>query len=224
MTSLQMQAAFQREMNQLENVPEFNSTDIFYWLNKGGVERFINDKVLSLEKDQEAVEDLRTIIVDSILTGAAITVGTDIPNSYIVNISSLPSTYRRKLNEEVIISFTDALGVSNSVRQGITECTSDRYSAKIEDPFSEHKLHYKTAKPLRMFAGNTVELVTDGNYSITSYYIKYLKEPATITTSVECDLPKQTHVKIVKLAVDAALENLGNQRYQTHSLETKNVE
>lgn len=230
MTSIQMQAAFQREWDQLENVPEFNSTDILYWLNQG-VQRFITDKFtgfyhrgLSVEQTQDIIEDLYTLVREELLTGAAITVGIDIPNSYIIDLTSLSSNYRRKLAEEVVISFTDALGNSITKRQGITECTSDRYRAKIDDPFSEHKLHYNEAKPLRLFSNNVVELITDGNYSITSYYIKYIKEPAVITNTVSCDLPLHTHLIIVKLAIDAALENLGNPRYQTHSIETKTIE
>jgi hypothetical protein len=33
--------------------------------------------------------------------------------------------------------------------------------------------HYEDAKPLRLMYQNNIELITDGNYEITSYYLRY---------------------------------------------------
>lgn len=200
-------------------LPAFEPEEIDFWLNEA-VESFILKNVEDFEKDQKAIENLRTLIVETTLTPAA---GTAKPTSY---VATLPATYKYRVGEEVTIFYTDALGSAQTARQGVTECTVDRYPIMIENPFSEHKLHYGKAKPLRMFIGNTVELVTDGNYSVTYYYLRYIKEQATISLSgsISCDLPVVTHRKIVKIAVNKMLENIGDERYQTQSAEIRSID
>ncbi len=109
-------------------------------------------------------------------------------------------------------------------RQGITETTADTYTSHIDDPYSEHKLENYSAKPLRLFKGSEVELITDGAYGVYYYYIRYLFQPATVADpGTDCDLPEHTHDEIVKMAADMILENTGNPRYQTHLNETNKV-
>lgn len=230
MTSLQLQIAFQREMDQYENAPKYSTNDILYWLNQS-VNKYIENYTSgsdirgeSLEETTRVANALDPLVVESTIVSPNLAVGTIKPNSYTANLASLSSTYRHRLSEEVTISYTDDLGQSVTKRQGITECTSDRYSAKINDPYSEHRLHYGEAKPLRLFRNSLAELITDGNYSITAYYIRYLKEPSTITYSQTCDLASFIHSFIVKQAVDMALENSASERYKTHLVETKTTE
>ena len=64
-----------------------------------------------------------------------------------------------------------------TTRTGITETTSDRYSSDIDNPFANHVLQYGKAKPLRLFFGSTVELISDGNYYISQYFLRYIKKP-----------------------------------------------
>jgi len=225
-----MKTAFIREMNQYINAPKFNETDIFYWLNEA-VEKFIetrmsgiNQKKESLEETQKRLDDLRSLIVAETINGADLTSSTNKPNAYLADLTSLSATYRHRIGEEVTIQYTDALSVVQTKRQGVTECTNDKYRSKIDDPFSEHNLQYGEAKPLRLFVGDDVELITDGNYSITAYYIMFLKNPAVISNSQDCDLSTHAHREIVKLAVNLALENIGDKRYQTSSVEIQNME
>ena len=110
-------------------------------------------------------------------------------------------------------------------RVGVTECTIDEYRQKIDDPYSEHKLHYGLAKPLRLFNGSTVELISDGNYTIDDYIITYLIGPEVVDISgTDCDLPDHTHIEIVKMTVDMMLENIESPRVQTHAKEVATME
>lgn len=111
-------------------------------------------------------------------------------------------------------------------REGVKEVDVNHYTAWLSNPFSEHILHYEKAKPLRLFLGDTVELITDGNYQVLVYYLRYLKKPAVVSLvgNIDCDLPEHTHDEIVKIAVNMALENIEHPRYQTHSREVSIME
>lgn len=164
-------------------------------------------------------------------------------------------------------------------RTDIVQCTSDTYYKYLTNPYSEHRLHYYDASPLRLFKGNTVELISDGNYYIVAYHLRYLEKPLrvnileqttvlsgsllegmtyvvvgdniTYNTNVitpgntfialpnintftgtgtinliqtSINLPEHTHDEIIKLAVNMALENTENRRYQTQSVEVSKME
>lgn len=110
-------------------------------------------------------------------------------------------------------------------RQGITETTADTYTSHINDPYSEHKLENYKAKPLRLFKGIEVELITDGTYGVIEYFSRFMRQPIEVVhPTVSCDLPVHTHDIIVKMAADAILENTENPRYRTHLNETSKSE
>ncbi len=107
--------------------------------------------------------------------------------------------------------------------QGVTQIDSDTYREHIENPYSEHRLHYGSAKPLRLFRNETgssvVVLITDGNYFITRYYLTYLREPEIVdfSASEDCDLPEHTHDEIIDLAALMLIENIESNRIQTNA-------
>lgn len=115
--------------------------------------------------------------------------------------------------------------LATSLRQGITEATADTYRDDIDNPYSEHVFENNKAKPLRLFNNDIVELITDGNYGVFKYYLRYLNEPATLVyNTTDCDLPDHTHDEVVKLAAKMILENTGNPRYRTYLNEVSGTE
>ena len=105
----------------------------------------------------------------------------DRDNTYKAN---LPSNYWFATREQVKFDYT-CLGsttYSNIIR-GIVKVTDDRYESALQDPYSEHILHYEEAKPLRSFIGENIEFTTDGNYYIREYLLKYIKRPVKIVFS-----------------------------------------
>lgn len=112
--------------------------------------------------------------------------------------------------------------------QGVLSITSDTYRSHIDNPYSEHILHYEEAKPLRLFVEDTVELITDGSYGVMKYYIRYLTAPDEVSSEsgsqIDCNLPEHTHDEIVKIAVSMALENVEQPRYQSHMNEIITME
>lgn len=209
-------------------LPAFEPEEIDYWLNKA-VLYFINTRYSgnnikreSFEQTQKRLDDLRTLITEATITPSVGGVS-DKPNAYIAALPTPATSYLYRVGEEVNINFTESYtGSVINKRQGVTECTSDTYNHLINNPFSEHILYLKEAKPLRLYKGNNVELITDGNYTITAYYLRYLKQPATVSLSgaVSCDLPIHTHSEIIDICVGMLLENIESNRYQSFKNET----
>ena len=113
-------------------------------------------------------------------------------------------------------------------RQGVTQSTADTYRTQIDNPYSEHVLEGDEAKPLRLFRGDLIELITDGNYGVSQYHLRYLRKPAEVDVdgapAVDCDLSEHVHDEVVRLAANMILENIESQRYNTHSYEVRKTE
>ena len=233
MNSTTMHISFKLECDKTYGLesPSFEREEIDYWLNQG-TRSFVktrysglNSKKESFEESQKRIDDLRTLVIEDQRTVTE-TAGTGDykPNSW---TATLPNDYWFALGEEVDIRYNDIRtpNANTNKRQGVTEATVNTYRALIDNPYSEHRLHYEEAKPIRLFLGNTVELITDGDYDILYYYLRYLKKPAEIVYgTVDCDLPEHTHDEIVKTAVRMALENIEQPRYGSFAQEVSVME
>ena len=231
MTRNEMHTALDLELDKTSalDLPVFLDTEKDYWLNSA-IKKFVktrysglNLKKESFEETQKRTDDLRTLLRHADLTLTA--VGANYPNGYVGDMTSAVtpdlSDYWITIAEEASITVTES---SVTSRVGITQCSQDSYRQHIDDPFSEHILHYKTAKPLRLFYNNSVELISDGNYSIGTYYLTYIKEPNEVSSTIDCDLPEHTHDEIIKIATNMLLENIESPRMQTQAIEVATME
>jgi hypothetical protein len=185
----QMHVAVKAGLDKTEGLSyaAFETEELDFWLNEA-IDRFVktrysgtNVKGESFEQSQKRTDDLRTLVVEARIVPAAGAGVTDKPYSYTVGISNFPTDYLLFLNDEVSIVFNhEVTGVSTTLRTYPVACTSDTYSSKVNDIHSEHRLHLSTARPLRMFTAKGVELITDNNYTIPFYYMKYLRKPARV--------------------------------------------
>lgn len=221
MTAREMQSAFELEVNRFDSEMMVESFIIFYWLNEAQNRivktRYsgVNAKGESFEQTQKRTDDLRTLVVESTIIP---TIGTVKPNSF---VASLPADYMFALGEEVTISYINPLtSIAETKRGGITDCTTDTYSRQVKDPYSEHVLHYESASPLRLFREDSVDIITDGNYDIDSYYLRYMKLPGTISLTSDCELPTHIHTEIVTEATKLFLEAYEERRYETSKSES----
>src|SRR4030042_524335 len=182
----EMHRAFKLELDKTSalELPSFEPEEIDFWLNNG-IRKFVKNRFTgidgrgSFEETTKRLEDLRSLVKEETLA-----VGSDSlkPNSYYANLEGLVNIKWFILSEEVTIRYHDIRTPDSysTKRQGITQCTADTYRSHIDDPYSEHKLHYEEAKPLRLVYENKAELVTDGNYEVTSYYVRFLKKPTRV--------------------------------------------
>jgi hypothetical protein len=238
MTISEMHTAVKLGLDKTEGLAyaAFLPEELDFWINEA-IYRYVmtrysgnNPKQESFEQSQKRVEDLRSLVKEIVLTPTEST-ATETegiytlsfkPNSWYIDQASLPADYLLFLNDEVAISFNhEVTGTATTLRTYPIVCTSDTYSTKVNDPYSEHRLHLSIARPLRMFSSKGIELITDGQYDITSYFLKYLRKPAivSINTSTDCDLPEHTHREIVLLTVKILIENIESPRYQSTSIE-----
>ena len=224
----QMHLAFRLQLDKSGKLelPSFEPEEIDFWLNTAIV-RFVktrfsgSDKGLGFEENLKRIEDLKTLIVETSVVPIAGTVKTP---SWVADLSLLTTKWFT-LGEEVTIRYVklgDSPTTFTTKKQGVTECTVDTYRSHLDDPYSEHILHYEEAKPLRLVYQNKVELVTDGNYTITNYHIRYLRKPIAVSITVptvNCDLPEHTHDEIISIATSMVLENIEQPRYQSYQNE-----
>lgn len=215
MNPIELQNAFEIELNRRDSSLTLSSDKVFYFINRAS-EEFVKERFTNrVERTQKEIDDLVTLIRSADITPTLNADPADKPNSY---SALIPSDYLFTLDEEVDIDID-----GTSKRVGITECTSDTYRSHIDDSYSEHKLKYGSAKPLRLYEKTDVEIITDGNYTVDKYYMRYIKEPNKVDLNAYIadnangllDLPDYTHPEIVKRAVRMAVENLVEPRYQT---------
>jgi hypothetical protein len=235
MTIENMHIAVKMGLDKTEGLsyPAFETEELDFWINEA-IDRYVktrysglNVKGESFEQSQKRTDDLRTLVEEARIVPSVSTNASDKPNLYLVDISDFPANYMFFLNDEVYIQHNNEVtGATTHLRTSTTPCTSDTYSFMVNDPYSEHRLHLGTAKPLRMFTAKGVELITDSSYSIEYYYMKYLRNPATVvySTGADCDLPDHTHREIVLLTVRILIENIESQRYNTNTVEVTQSE
>jgi hypothetical protein len=201
MTISEMHTAFKLELDKIDSLqyPSFTSNEIDYWLNQA-IRRFVktrysgtNYKREGFEQTQKRIDDLRTIVrevtVTCTATEAIKSIGEATIDSYVLtngfsNSIFTAAPYWLSLGEEVLLT----IGLATTIRQGVTEVTADEYRSEIDNPYSSFRLHYGNAKPLRLFYNDTIEFISDGNYVVTSAYVRYIKQPVpvnyTATTGV----------------------------------------
>lgn len=234
MTISEMHTAFDLELDKVNSLqyPSFTTVERDYFINQG-IRKFVktrysgtNSKREGFEQTQKRIDDLRTLVrevsVPCTITGAIK------PNGYVLTSPGLShanflDTYWLSLGEEVTIT---PIGGS-AIRQGVTEVTADEYRFEIDNPYSSFRLHYGQAKPLRIFYNNTIEFISDATYAVNTAYVRYIKAPAIVSYTapvVSCDLPEHTHDEIVALAVQMALENIEQPRYQSYSQDVATME
>ena len=194
MTISEMHTAFKLELDKTNSLqyPSFTSIEIDYWLNKA-IKEFVktrysgvNYKKEGFEQTQKRIDDLRTLVrevtVPCTTTGAIKSIGTTTVISYVLtsgfsNTVFTAAPYWLSLGEEVKLTLSNPTA---TIRTGVTEITSDDYSAEIDNPYSSYILHYRNAKPLRLFYNNTIEFISDGTYVVTEAYVRYVKQPVAV--------------------------------------------
>jgi hypothetical protein len=244
MTISNMHIAFKLLLDKTEALqyPSFLPEEIDFWLNKGIIKfaktRYsgFNAKHEGFEQSQKRIDDLRTLVREVTVPCETGTSGVNKPNSYVLTdgfdnavFSVEPAPYWLSLGEEVRIRYTSTdtrAGAEAFKRVGVTGTTANDYKWKVDDPLAPHVLHYDEAKPLRLFYNDTIEFITDGTYSITEAYIRYIKQPLEVSLSgnISSDLPDQSHDEIVSLAVQLAIENIEQPRLQTYTQEVNSME
>ena len=193
MTINEFHTAFKLELDKTQSLelPAYEPEEIDYWINRA-IENFVktrydglNVKRESFEETQKRTYDLSTLVTMSKLDTMEIDSVPELSDlSDFYSTAGILSTIANKpqdlfliVNEEALIYYIDSSG--NDVRKHayVKDTTLDRLSYELHNPYSEFRLHYGEAFPLRIERNNYIELISDGNYSIDGYFITYIKVP-----------------------------------------------
>lgn len=231
MTNIQILAAFEREINQIDDTLNKPATDdSLYWLNQA-VYKFCKTRFngnaphfTSYEQNEKRTKDLINLFVSSDLNLSSVDESRATYNKYKV---TYPEKMMFVLNEDVII---DSINGGHELDTSVFECTADSFMYRVNNTLTDfHYRHYK-ARPLRIKTQNGCDLLTDKKYKITKYTLGYLRNPNKISLdnpkSEYSDFPDVIMPEIIKMAAQMYIESQipMQQRYQTISNEVNTQE
>lgn len=231
MTNIQILAAFEREINQIDDVLNKPATDdSLYWLNQA-VYKFCKTRFngnaphfTSYEQNEKRTKDLINLFVSSDLDLSSVDESRATYNKYKL---TYPKEMMFVLNEDVVI---DSINGGHELDTSVFECTADSFMYRVNNTLTDfHYRHYK-ARPLRVKTQNGCDLLTDKKYKITKYTLGYLRNPKKISL----EKPKEEYSdfsdvimpEIIKMAAQMYIESQIpiQQRYQTISNEVNTQE
>lgn len=231
MTNIQILAAFEREINQIDDVLNKPATDdSLYWLNQA-VYKFCKTRFngnaphfTSYEQNEKRTKDLVNLFVSSDLDLSSVDESRATYNKYKV---TYPEKMMFVLNEDVVI---DSINGGHELDTSVFECTADSFMYRVNNTLTDfHYRHYK-ARPLRVKTQTGCDLLTDKKYKITKYTLGYLRNPNKISLenpkAEYSDFPDVIMSEIIKMAAQMYIESQipMQQRYQTISNEVNTQE
>ena len=231
MTNIQILAAFEREINQIDDTLNKPATDdSLYWLNQA-VYKFCKTRFngnaphfTSYEQNEKRTKDLINLFVSSNLDLSSVDESRATYNKYTV---TYPENMMFVLNEDVVI---DSIDGGHQLDTSVFECTADSFMYRVNNTLTDfHYRHYK-ARPLRIKTQDGCDLLTDKKYKITKYTLGYLRNPNKISLDNPkeeySDFPDVIMPEIIKMAAQMYIESQipMQQRYQTISNEVNTQE
>ena len=231
MTNIQILAAFEREINQIDDTLNKPATDdSLYWLNQA-VYKFCKTRFngnaphfTSYEQNEKRTKDLINLFVSSNLDLSSVDESRATYNKYTV---TYPKNMMFVLNEDVVI---DSIDGGHELDTSVFECTADSFMYRVNNTLTDfHYRHYK-ARPLRIKTQDGCDLLTDKKYKITKYTLGYLRNPNKISLDNPkeeySDFPDVIMPEIIKMAAQMYIESQipMQQRYQTISNEVNTQE
>lgn len=199
MTSQEMVREFKIGTDKIdsESYPEIYEGQIYMFINKA-ISEIVNEGRKVFEKTQTITDNLKALIpARPINIVANKVIGT---NDYTFDLSTAGVNYlfyiRSSINTQVglLIGRAEAKVVQQ-----------DDIEIVLNDP-------YNNPKPYRVpitFSRNTITGYANSTFIINSIDLVYVKQPAIVSSGINCDLDSQIHYTIVDRAIEIAYESLG---------------
>lgn len=238
----------QKRTDDLRNITKNYSTTSF----TANSDNKTNGKFVAMPSDyrhalQEEAEIIYQDCNSAVVTSGNIVLSTaSVPKYYLVTSGSITYegttytalTFFQSSTSETTTSTTfTGTGTVYSATSKVIPVkpnSHDRYNRIKNDPFNKPddtevlRLAYEEVS-----SSEASELITDGSFVIRTYYMRYLRNPASVrygivystpTSNINCDLHSATHKEIVSMAVNSALEDIASPRYQTNTVELNKIE
>lgn len=221
MKNVEILANFEREINKIDDAINKPSTeDSLFWLNQAVAKftklRFNGDFVhkTGYEETEKRREDLINLFKSQ--TWNNLQQESDENPSYDRYSITYPSDFLYVLNEDVVI---DSIDGGHPMNTCVFECTRDSYMYRINNSLTDFHYKYHRARPIRIRKETGCDLLTDKNYTISSYTLGYLRQPTELTLdnprSEYTDFSDHILYEIIKMAAQMYIENQADQRYNT---------
>lgn len=221
MTNIESVANFEREINKLDDAVNKPATeDSLFWLNQA-INKFIKLRFngdfvhkTAYEQTEKRREDLIKLFKEQSLE---VVQGQQDENpSFLRFTVTYPNDFLYALNEDVIIDSVDGGYPMNTC---VFECTRDSFMYRINNSLTDFHYKYHRARPIRIRKDNGCDLLTDKNYTISSYTLGYLRKPTELTLdnprAEYTDFEDHTMYEIIKMAAQMYIENQADSRYRT---------
>ena len=228
MTNIQILAAFEREINEIDDTLNKPATDdSLYWLNQA-VYKFCKTRFngnephyTSYEQNEKRTKDLINLFTSESINPGKVNSDHATYNQYTI---VYPENLMFVLNEDVVI---DSIEGGHELDTSVFECTADSFMYRINNTLTDfHYRHYK-ARPLRVKTETGCNLLTDKKYKITKYILGYLRNPSKISLENPTEEYSDFSDLIInKIAAQMYIESQIpiQQRYQTISNEVNTQE
>lgn len=178
------------------------------------------DKYSGREYTERRRRDFANITTSVDITTQSTTQGIGKPNG---TRYDLPSDYMYAESEEATISSSNTCFDGSRIM--VLPKREDEYNLQIKNPFKKPAVNgssYDCAWRMDN-GGDKVDLITDGTFTISTYHLTYIKEPAdivpfnndgTTTARVDSELGSTAHRELVEIAVRIAVGVTNPQEYQ----------
>lgn len=229
MRCIDLIAAFELEINKLDNALEKPVTDdSIYWINQA-VMKFVKERFngsaphyTSYEQTEKRSRDLIKLLKEQVVENPEHDGSHPSYDSYEY---VYPSDLQYVLNEDVVISDNND---ENMLDVCVFECTADSFMYRVMNKLTDFHYRFKRARPLRVRTKEGFRLLTDKKYKIYKYTLGYLKKPEEITNTDPYreyqDFEYNIWLEIVKIAAQMYIENQGEHRYNTLTNEVNTQE
>ena len=220
MRGVDILAAFELEINKIDDTMEKPLTDdSLYWLNQAIV-KFVKDrfngnapKRTSYEQNEKRTRDLIKLLVNT----PVVANGEPVEHAnYLEYDYNYPTDMMFVLNEDVVISDNEDGHLMDTC---VFECTADSFMYRINNKLTDFHYRFHRARPLRIRTADGFKLLTDKNYKINSYSLGYLRVPTEITSEDPYqeydDFSDHIWLEIIKIAAQMYIENQADPRYRT---------
>ena len=204
---------FGLDKNDSLNYPNYLPEEIDLLLNQG-YKRWVkqtygltNVKRQSFEETQKRTEDLKNLVQAVNLTPLAYNALNIDSNARFV---TLPTDHWFIIQERVEVSLNDCTGIPIIKLVEVRPTQHLEFDKVIYDAFKRPD----DTKVLRLMENGQVELVSSTGIIITSYRLRYIKQPVTVSLSgnITFETSEHTHQEIVDCAIQIALEGIEAKR------------
>lgn len=210
MRCIDLIAAFELEINKLDNILEKPVTDdSIYWINQA-VMKFVKDrfngnapKRTSYEQNEKRTRDLIKLLVNVEINTEETQdwhFGDYFPVYLNEGKSVLRSTWHYDnshydydsyecnypTNPKMLYVLNEDVVISDNdgghlMDTCVFECTADNFMYRVNNSLTDFHYRYHRARPLRVRTKDGFKLLTDKKYKIHRYTLGYLKVPTEIT-------------------------------------------